>query len=218
MVSDFAGDNEFLSFEVANLLTRQSSAYRLLRRDEAMSDDFDQLKALLYVDATPPEKELRQRLYAFVEEGGTLITPPGWEERGERWPGAVFPRFHVSRFGQGRLAVARDDIADPHLLAADAQVLLSHRYDPVRVFNLGTSRFHFATSDDGSSGVLHLFRYARRPFENEVSVWFDRAWGSAGTWFVESEAAEPTGRTPKEPGVEFQISRVGPYCAVEVAG
>jgi hypothetical protein len=218
VVSDFAGDNAFLSFEVANLLTRQSSAYRLLRSDEAMSDDLDELKALLYVDRTPPKKELRQRLYSFVEDGGTLITPPGWEERGERWTGAVFPRFHVCRFGRGRLAVAREDLSDPHLLASDAQVLLSHRHDPVRVFNLGTSRFHFATSDDGASGVLHLFRYARRPFEDQVSVWFDRPWGSAGTWLVGSDAAEPTGRTPKEPGVEFQLPRVGPYCAVEVSG
>jgi hypothetical protein len=62
-----------------------------------------------------------------------------------------------------------------------------------------------------------MFRYARRPFENAVSVWLERPWAGAGTWLVESGTAEPTERTPKEPGVEFHLPRVAPYCAVEVS-
>jgi hypothetical protein len=218
VVSDFSGVNESLSFEVVNLLTRQSTAYRLLQKERVGSASFDELKAILYVDESPPEKDLRRRLYCFVEEGGGLIAPAGWEERGERWAGMVFPRFRVYRHGRGRLALAREELSDPHLLAADAQVLMSHRHDPVRVFNLGTGRHHYSMSEDGGFGVLHMFRYARRPFETDVSVWFGRRWTTAGTWLVEAENAEPAARAPRESGTEFQLPRVAPYCAVEVSG
>ena len=92
---------------------------------------------MLYVDETPPEGELLRRLYAFAEAGGTLITAPGWEERGESLPRSSFSRFKLSDYGQGRLAVAREELVDPYRLAEDAQALMSHRHDLVRVFNPG---------------------------------------------------------------------------------
>lgn len=217
VVSDFAGSNEFVSLEMLNLLARQSRLYRAVERSQALAASFDELKAIAYVDEPPPEKALLRRLYAFAEQGGTLITPPGWERRGERLPSASYPRFQLSRCGEGRLAVAREELSDPYLLADDAQLLMSHRHDLVRVFNPGTARFHYSTSEDHRSGVLHVFRYGRRPFETQVSVWFRKAWESAGMWQVDAEEAQPAERVADNSGVEFHVPSVAGYCALEVS-
>jgi hypothetical protein len=212
VISAFAGPDEWLSFEVLNLLSRYSRLYRALPREGdssptrgAPSNPFDGLEALLYVDATPPDEGLLGRLYAFAEQGGTLITPPGWEERGELLPGPSFPRFRLSRYGRGRLAVAREELVDPYLLAEDAQALMSHRHDLVRVFNPGTGRFTYARSPDGRSAVVHLFPFSRYAFETHVSVWFRQPWETAVAWEVSAPGPEPAERTDRETGVEFLL-------------
>lgn len=211
VLSDFSGPNEWLSFEVLNLLSRYSRLYRAIPRpaDHALSpaktDPFENLRALLYVDETPPERELLRRMYAFAEGGGTLITPPGWEVRGEPLAGSSFSSFTLTRLGQGRLAVAREALADPYRLAEDAQALMSHRHDLVRVFNPGTGRFTYARSEDGRSAVLHLFPYSRYSFETHVSVWFREPWPVANTWEVDLSEPVPAERTVRETGVEFLL-------------
>jgi len=222
VVSDFSGPNEWLSFEVLNLLSRYSRLHRAIPRSAGQAPaatDADSfrgptppaagclagLKAVVYVDERPPETELLQQLYAFAEAGGTLITPPGWEQRGEPLSRSSFSRFHLSRYGQGRLAVAREEISDPYRLAQDAQALTSHRHDLVRVFNPGTGRFAYSRSEDGRSAVLHLFPYSRYSFETHVSVWFREPWRTAATWEVGSAGPQTTERTVTETGVEFLL-------------
>ncbi len=113
VVSDYKGTNEFLSFEVLNLLARQGSLYHVLEKDSALQAPFDGLDAVVYVDEAPPAADLVRKLYAFAESGGTLVTPSGWEERGvhdaDAWPS----RYRVFRYGRGRLAVAREDGPGP---------------------------------------------------------------------------------------------------------
>src|SRR5262245_47799091 len=140
VVSDYAGTNEFLSFEVLNLLARQGSLYRIVDKRGALAASFEGLDAVLYLDAAPPEKELARKLDAFADDGGTLITPPGWAERGVPDESPWLPRFRVFRAGRGRLAVSRAQLGDPYLLADDAQLLMSHRHDRLRVFNPGTAQ------------------------------------------------------------------------------
>jgi hypothetical protein len=210
VLSDFSGPNEWLSFEVLNLLSRHSRLYRVIPRQRQASAAgdvpvLDGLKALLYVDETPPDDDIRRRLYAFAEEGGTLITPPGWEVHGEPLPSSSFGRFEVSRYGQGRVAVAREELVDPYRLAEDAQALMSHRHDLVRVFNQGTGRFNYSRSEDGRSAVLHLFPYSRSSLETHVSVWFREAWQTANTWQPGTREPEPAERRLTASGVEFLI-------------
>jgi len=216
VVSDYRGTNEFLSFEMLNLLARQGSLYRILEKDAALQAPFDGLDAVVYVDEGRPAEDLARKLYAFAEGGGTLVTPPGWEERGvhdsEAWP----PRFRVFRYGRGRLAAAREEVGDPQVLAEDAQLLMSHRNDRLRVFNAGTGLFHYATSGDGRAGVLHAFLFPtpyRRP---PMTVWFRQPWAEARAWLVDAKEAMPAGRTAVEPGVEFHLPPVPVYCALEV--
>jgi hypothetical protein len=218
VVSDYAGTNEALAFEVLNLLARQNSLYRVLEKGRVQEGSLEGLDAVLYVDETPPARGLVAGLYAFAEKGGTLITPPGWETRGVPDEGVVNPRFRVSCYGRGRLAVAREDLSAPDLLAEDAQLLTSYRRDRVRVFNLGVGQLHYATSGDGRAGVLHALHFPTPYPLMTLTVWFQRPWAMARGWTVGAVDATPAARTLVEAGVEFHLPPVPVYCALEVSG
>ncbi len=216
VVSDYAGPNEFLSFEVLNLLARQGSLYRILDKRRALSSSLEGLDAVLYVDAEPPEKALAQKLDAFADAGGTLIAPPGWTERGAPEESAWLPRFRVFRTGSGRLAVSRAELGDPYLLADDAQLLMSHRHDRVRVFNPGTAQFHYAASEDGRSGILHVLRFDTPDARQPLTVWFERPWSQARIWTLEGREPAPLTRASAERGVEFTLPPLPSYSAIEL--
>lgn len=216
VVSDFAGPNEFLSFEVLNLLARQGSLYRILEKGQALAASFEGLDAVLYVDAEPPEKALARKLDAFADAGGTLIAPPGWAERGTALESAWLPRFRVSRTGRGRLAVARAALGDPYLLADDAQLLMSHRHDRLRVFNPGTAQFHYAASGDGCSGILHTLRFDTPDPRQPLTVWFERPWSRAQAWTLAGGEPVALARAASERGVEFTLPPLPSYSAIEL--
>jgi hypothetical protein len=215
VISDYAGAHQFLSFEVLNLLARQGSLYRLLEKSAAMN--LDGLDAVLYVDQAPPGEDLAGRLYAFAEAGGTLITPPGWEERGVPDDTAWTPRFRIFRHGRGRLAVARAEPADPYVLAEDAQLLMSHRHDRLRVFNPGTAQFHYATSGDSRSGVLHVLPFQAPDPRMTTTVWFKHPWAKARAFLVDSAEPAPVARVAVESGIEFQLPPAPVYSALELS-
>jgi hypothetical protein len=218
VVSDYSGPSELLSHGVLNLLTRQGSLYRILERRRALDEPLEGLDAVLYVDESSPDPDLARKLYRFAEGGGTLITPPGWEERGSGEDNPWFSRYRLSRYGRGRLALARDEISNPHLLAEDAQLLMSHSHDRLRVYNPGLAHPHYSTTEDGGKGVLQMLRFKSQSiYAGRLTVWFRKPWATARTWQVEAEAAEPTERTPAAPGVEFHLPPVSVYCAVEVS-
>ena len=216
VLSDYSGANEFLAFEVLNLLARQSSLYQILEKGRAMGTPLGDLDAVLYADEARPGADLVRKLYAFAEDGGTLVTPPGWEERGVPIEDNWTPRFRVFRCGRGRLAVAREPVADPQELAEDTQLLMSHRRDRVRVFNQGTGLWHYATSEDGRSGVLHAFLFPTPYPLMPMTVWFRQRWLSARVFTTEKDDAAPATRSAVEPGVEFHLPPASVYCAAEV--
>jgi hypothetical protein len=216
VLSDYRGANEFLAFETLNLLARQSSLYQILEKGRALDTPLGDLDAVLYADEARPGADLVNKLYAFAESGGTLVTQPGWEERGAPIEDTWTPRFRVSRHGRGRVAVAREPLADPQELAEDAQLLMSHRRDRVRVFNQGTGLWHYATSADGRSGVLHAFLFPT-PFPlMPMTLWFRKPWAAARLFTIGSDDAAPTRRSAVEPGVEFHLPAASIYCATEV--
>jgi len=216
VVSDYSGANEFLSFEVLNLLARQGSLYRIVEKRFAVTASFDGLDAVLYVDAAPPEKELARKLDAFVDGGGTLITPPGWPERGVAEETAGVSRFRVLRVGRGRLAISRAELGDPFLLAEDAQLLMSHRHDRIRVFNPGTAQFHYAMSRDGKAGIVHALRFDEPDRRQPLTLWFERPWSKARAWTPDGAEPVPVERSPAERGVEFTMTPLPAYSALEL--
>jgi hypothetical protein len=217
VVSEYKGTNEFLSFEVLNLLARQGSLYRILEKGTALQTPFDDLDAVVYVDEAPPAEDLVRKLCAFAEGGGTVVTPPGWKEHGVAEDDPALSRYRIFRHGRGRLAVAREEVGDPQVLAEDAQLLMSHRHDRLRVFNVGAGLFHYATSGDGRSGVLHTLSFPTPYPEMPMTVWFRQPWSAARTWLVGAAEPSPVERAPVEPGVEFHLPPVPVYCALEVA-
>ncbi len=216
VVSDYEGANEFLSFEVLNLLARQGSLYRIVEKRFAATASFDGLDAVLYVDAAAPERELARKLDAFVDGGGTLITPPGWPERGVPEEGAGLSRFRVLRVGRGRLAISRAELGDPFLLAEDAQLLMSHRHDRIRVFNPGTAQFHYAMSRDGKAGIVHALRFDEPDRRQPLTLWFDRPWSKARAWTPDGAEPLTVERSPAERGVEFTMTPLPAYSALEL--
>ena len=216
VVSDYEGANEFLSFEVLNLLARQGSLYRIVDKRGALAASFDGLDAVLYVDGEPPDKELARKLEAFADAGGTLITPPGWAERGVPEESAWLPRFRVFRSGRGRRAVSRAELRDPYLLADDAQLLMSHRHDRVRVFNPGTAQFHYAASGDGKSGIVHALRFDTPDRRQPLTLWFERTWASGRAWTLDGAEPVPVQRSGAERGVEFTLAPLPSYSALEL--
>ena len=216
VVSDYAAGNEFLSFEVLNLLARQGSLYRILDKRHALATSFYGLDAILFVDAAAPEPALAAKLDAFADAGGTLIVPAFWPARGTPDDSAWFPRFRVLRTGRGRLALARAELADPYVLADDAQLLMSHRHDRLRVFNPGTAQFHYAASGDGRAGVLHALRLDWPDPRQPLTLWFERPWARARVWTPGGPDATPVKRTAAERGVEFTLAALPGYSALEL--
>lgn len=217
VVSDFAGRNEFLSFEVLNLLGRQNGLYRVIEKAGAVEAALDGLDAVLYVDDTPPAPDLARRLNAFAEAGGTLVTPPGWDARGATDDGEWPRRFRVSGLGRGRVAVAKDELADPFVLAEDAQLLMSHRHDRLRVFNPGTTQLHYLASPGDRAGVLHAVRHDAPDPRAPTTVWFRQRWTRARAVGVGAARAVDVAPTPAEPGVELALPPLPVYCALEVS-
>ena len=215
VLSDYAGENQFMAFEVVNLLARRSGLFRVLRATGAGAAPLEGLDSVLCLDSTPPAPALATRLYAFAESGGTLVTPPGWEPRGVPDESAALPRFRLYRCGRGRLAVARGDFGDPDLVAEDAQLLTSHRRDRVRVFNLGFGQFHYATSADGRSGVLHTIAFPMPYPRGEMAAWFRQPWARGRVLSVGSETMAK--RAAVDAGVEFHLSAPPVYTALEVS-
>jgi hypothetical protein len=70
VVSDFAGDNEFFSHELLNLLARAGAHAKPV----PPGSPFEGLRALIYPDAAPPSATLRGRIEKFVKSGGLLMS------------------------------------------------------------------------------------------------------------------------------------------------
>jgi len=218
VISDYAGVNEFISFEVVNLLSRRNILYRVVHKDRARDASFDGLEMALYLDEDPPHPDLARKLYAFADRGGTLITPPGWKEGRSTDEAPSYPGFQSSRHGSGRVVVTREGLVDPFFVVEGVFGLMRHARDRLRVFNPGVSQFHYAMREDRGSALLQVVRHSRRNFETHTSVWFRRPWAAARRWELALEAPTPAEREPKPPGVEFHLPAVSVYCALEVSG
>ena len=122
---------------------------------------FNGLRALIYIDAQPPSAEVRQSIHKFVNDGGLLITTPIWGDVGTA-TADEHPRYTARRLGAGRIAISREGGHDPYQLANDAGILVSHRYDLVRLWNTGSSGSYLTVSPDGAKAVAHLLFYANQ--------------------------------------------------------
>lgn len=234
VVSDFSGDNEFLSREVLNLLTRTTEQYRIIPKANFSASSLQGLRAVLYPDSDPPGAEVGKHLLDFVQAGGLLIkksetgAPPGTPAEWDH------PRYDCRVLGKGRIAIGKsDEAADPYLMANDTVVLVSHRFDLLRFWDAGSVNAYLSVAPDRKQAVVQMVFYARELNGKVASGGPDTAtvrvagrYRSAQLLTMEHsnqpmalvEAGNPNvGMVIEKDSVELHLPSVSHYAAVELS-
>ncbi len=222
VLSDFTGDNELLSHEFLNLAPRRHLAYRIVLKSAAASASFQEQKAILYIDAAPPEGDMRARLLDFASQGGLLILPKALPGSGA--PGETEYGYNIHTHGKGRIASPIEEWYDPYILAGEVHLLLSHRQDVVRIWNGGLMNSHYVASPDRKRGVVHLVNYGgrrygrrRQPMRlDDVTVGFAESYQSATVYTPEGEHTVQA--LKRRLGTEIPLPPFSIYAAIELRG
>ncbi|MCC6859619.1 MAG: hypothetical protein IT158_13705 [Bryobacterales bacterium] len=216
VVSDFTGDNEFMSTEVLNLTARQNQPYKILLKDRVRPASLAGLVAVIYPDDQAPSPELRKRLLAFVGAGGLLVTGPKWgAAAGEPAGGYPHPRFKVVRHGKGRIAVG-SEFDDPFVISSDARILMSHRHDLIRFWNSGNLCAFFLMAPGGKRAVVHMINYATSTGRDSMSCRIAGPWRSARLWMFD-QPGPITLETVREPGgIQVHLPPIPVHGAVDL--
>ena len=216
LVSDFSGDNEFFSQEMLNLLARAGGHYLVVRKDTAGASTFNGVRAVIYADAAPPDPGLRKNILSFVEGGGMLITTSKWGPvSGAPAKGSEHPRYTVRAAGKGRIAQANPDPDDPYVMANDAVLLVSHRYDLVRFWNGGATGSFYTVSADRKKAVVHLLFYADRG-PDSASVRIAGRYRGVKAATVDVAELPNVGVKSEKDAVELHLPQVSQYVAAEL--
>jgi hypothetical protein len=213
VLSDFSSSNEFLAGEILNLASRHHQPVRLLVKKDFGEASLKGLKAVVYADAEPPPPAVRKSLLAFAAAGGAVVAGQAWGPVKAQEP---HPHYRVERVGKGKIAAAAKDFDDPYLIASDAQILMSHRHDPVRFWNAGSLGSYYMSAADGRRAVLHLFNFSMRRREDPVSVWFARPYRTAQWWRIDASKPETLKPVTQSGGVELYLPPVPVYAAIEL--
>jgi hypothetical protein len=215
VVSDFAGDNEFMGQELLNLIGRTNQQYAILSKTKLPANPFRDLRALIYADAQPPATELRKQILDFVNAGGLLITGPKWGVP----PGVPakdeHPRYAARTLGKGRLAVAKADPDDPYVLANDSALLISHRYELLRFWNGGAVGSYLTVAPDRKRAVAHLLFYADRG-PDHASVRIVGRYRKVSLWTPDHPEPRPVEVEIQKDAVELHLPAVSQYAAAEL--
>jgi hypothetical protein len=196
--------------EVLNLVTRSGQQYRVLVKGAA-PPDLAGLRAVLYPDKEPVSAHDRAALLAFVAGGGLLIAGPDWGSL----PGATrktpdHPRFNLHTLGSGTVAIAKGPLTDTYLLASDASILLSHRYDLVRFFNGG------ALQACCSRGLVQVLFYANQPAV-DTSLWAAGNWTGATLRTFGAPEPRALKTEAQQGGIEIQLPGAMRFAAIELS-
>ena len=208
VISTFEGDGKMMSEEFLNLAPRRHLAYRGMLVKDAEKASFEGLKAIIYLEAEPPQGALRSRLLEFARSGGMLIGPSGIADAatGER-----SVEHTVSKLGSGRVAMPLQPWDDPFTLVAQVHVLLGHREDIVRVWNAGSTDSFAQLEPGGRKMVVHLIPYATERTQ-PITLGFSRKWRSARLLTLQAESAARI--IPAPLGVEVAVGPITDYAAV----
>ena len=215
IVSDFAGENEFMGQELLNLIGRTNQQYVALLKTKLPATPFRGLRAVIYADAQPPAPELRKQILDFVNTGGLLITgpkwgvPPGMPARDEH------PRYTNRTFGKGRVAIAKAEPDDPYVLANDSALLISHRHELLRFWNGGAVGSYLTVSPDRKRAVAHMLFYSDRGPDN-ASVRIVGRWRKASLWTPDRPEPRPVEMEIQKDAVELHLPAVAQYAAAEL--
>lgn len=159
VVSSFSGENEFLSNELLNLLTRTTEQYRIIPKSTFSTTQLAGLRALVYPDSDSPSADLRKQILDFVACGGLLITGREWGDNAGSPSAWDHPRYDCRQLGQGRIAISKSNTSDPYLLANDTVALVSHEYDLLRFWDAGAVSAYLSAPPDRKHAVVQMVFY-----------------------------------------------------------
>ena len=216
VISDYAGEHEFFGGELLNLLSRAGQHYRILLKDKVSEASLQGLRAVIYADAAPASPALRSQMLTFVRAGGMLITGPKWG--GVSTPplqAEDHPRFALHAVGRGRIALAKEEQADPYVWANDSVVLVSHRYDLVRFWNGGATGSFYTLSPDRKQAIVHLLFYSNRG-PDSASIRVAGRYRSARIFTADLPAARSVEMVSQKDAVEVHLPPVSQYVALEL--
>ncbi len=172
IASDFAGPNEYTASETLLLAARRNLSFLPVESARINPNFLKGRRALLYLDTQPMPAATAAVVQPFVEAGGLLLCLKASAAalRGLRPLAEPHPRFTLHTCGKGRVAVCSGDWDDPYMLALDTHLLMSRRYDAVRLFNAGSLSYFHTASTDGKRWLVQLLNYSRRGAAHQVSL------------------------------------------------
>ena len=215
IISDFAGDNEFMGGELLNLVARTNQQYRIILKNRFSPASFANLKAVIYADVTAPDPALKNNIMAFVQGGGLLITHPNWGiAPGMRASNQDNDRYVWRISGKGRIAFARSEFDDPWVIAQESGLLISHRYDLLRFWNGGAVGSYFTMAPDRKRALVHLLFYADRG-PDEAGVRVAGNFRAGKLWTLDGKGSSIE-MVPKKDAVELHLKAVAQYAAAEL--
>ena len=219
LLSDFSGDNEYLAGETMLLAARKQIPFRPVTTTQLKASDLVGRRAVAYLDQAPLSPKLLALLKTFASEGGLVLVGPASAKAFAGLKPVTahpHPRFDILAMGKGRMALARAAFDDAWTLAEDAHLLMSRRYDPVRLFNGGLLHTHTVGSVDGHRSLVHIVNYGAEPFFHAVVLQVTRPIRSAKSYLsgsTETKTLEISG-DPARP--EIVIPHFSVYLAVEL--
>jgi hypothetical protein len=124
----------------------------------------------------------------------------------------------VRSLGKGRLALAKEELADPYQIAVDTQILLSHANDQVRLFGSGASAgYHFTGSADGKTALLQLLTYAGEGENSQMTVWVHQDVRGARLWSLQAAGPATVEHVAAEyGGTDIHVASMPSYAALEL--
>ena len=215
VISDFAGDNEFLGQELLNLIGRTNQQYAVLIKDKLAATSFRGLRAVIFADAQPPAPATRKQILDFVQAGGLLIAGPKWGPPPGLPAKEDHPRYAARALGKGRIAIAKAELDDPYVVANDSVLLISHRYELLRFWNGGAVGSYLAVSADRRRGVAHMIFYANRG-PDHVSVRVAGRYRAARLWTLDRAESGAVEMEIQKGAVELHLPAVSSYAAAEL--
>jgi hypothetical protein len=219
VISDFAGENEFMGHEILNLAPRRYLSCRIIDPRKVDASALKGLRGAIWVDEKPPQGAALSALMGFAAAGGTLIVPHG--------AAAIVPKtatakphktgYKVYAQGKGFIAVPPEAWSDPYVVVTDSHLLISHKHDVYRIFNSGATNVRCTEAPNGGA-VMHVINYTGRPAYQPVSVYVARPYKNARWSNLSKAEMESIAVAPAAEGVEVHLPQFAAYAAIEFGG
>jgi hypothetical protein len=216
LVSDFRGDNGFVSSETLNLLNRQHVQYRVMERSKALLAPVLGVKVILWLDKDAPSAEQISNSLGFVRAGGLLIAPAYWGPAGVK-PTRKDPSLHYQLYNldRGQFAVPDEGFTDPYQVALDTQLLVSRRNDLARLYNPATTNCHYSFDPVRQESLVQIVNYSTAP-ATFVTLWINAQARVGRFWNSGTKAPQNLRGVPATPGTDFALPEIAVTSALEM--